>query len=207
TFLLFSFTVAKTTAQEFDCNLFCVTDIRMDTVLDDYMIVTIFFEGDSTDFINYPYVAVVLDQQGDTVGTSPIDLFDQIGNSSAEYHVQTVLDSIPSNFSAYIYFRFDTSTCVLTYPCTTSALIPTFDLLDFNIYPNPFSTETVIQFDKYRTDISANVFNSQGQLVRNIADINNDHLAFKKEHLAPGLYFLQFVEGDKVIAIEKILIR
>ncbi|MGB4850576.1 MAG: hypothetical protein WBP41_21800, partial [Saprospiraceae bacterium] len=76
---LFSFSA---NAQEIACDAFCLTDVRMDTSAPNLMNVTLLFSGGNNDFINYPWIAEVIDEQGDTVGVGTLNFFGQFGNTN-----------------------------------------------------------------------------------------------------------------------------
>src|SRR5687768_12941861 len=102
-------------AQEISCGLFCVEQIQMDSLNPGQMIVTIYFAGESNDFINYPHVDFIIDQQGDTIGDGDLAFFGQVGMTRLDYDVFTSLASIPANFHATVYFRYNDTLCLLSY--------------------------------------------------------------------------------------------
>lgn len=107
------------------CASFCVTDIALDST-GTYLEIPIFFDEDPSAFINYPYVTAVTDANGDTIATGNMNFFGQFGGTIQTYNASTALDSLPANFVATVYFRYDTSVCALSYPCPhTCFLTPT----------------------------------------------------------------------------------
>src|SRR5690242_9306017 len=113
--LIFIFSGQFILAQSFPCDVFCVTDIRFDSIDPEILNVTIFFQGNQNDFINYPYVYLVTDENNNTMGTGTLNFFGQIANTSQVYPVNTTLDSLPDNLMANVYFHYDQDTCVLSY--------------------------------------------------------------------------------------------
>jgi hypothetical protein len=75
-----------------------------------------------------------------------------------------------------------------------------------NIYPNPFSTQTIFQTDKILKGATLKVYNSYGQMVKEIKKINGQTATLFRDNLPNGLYFIHLTEDNKVIAIKKILI-
>ncbi len=75
-----------------------------------------------------------------------------------------------------------------------------------NIYPNPFSEKTTIQFDD--TDLSGyrlSVYNISGTKVLEMKDIRSDKIEFEKGSLPVGIYIIE-LKGNKVYR-NKIIIR
>src|SRR5688572_2802959 len=160
--------LSSTVAQTFQCDVFCVTNIQLNSAAPEVMTVTIFFTGNDNDFINYPYVSLVTDLHGDTLGTGTLNFFGQLGNTSQDYEVNATLGTLPDSLIALVYFNFDTSVCVLNYPCMTSAVQKPDEFNDITISPNPMTTHSIISFDDTHSDLSVDVFNPQGQLVRRL---------------------------------------
>ena len=94
-------------AQEISCEQFCVEHVRLDTSGENMLIATIYFSGDSADFINYPFVEYVINDHGDTIAFGTLNFFGHIGSSRQEYAANTFLESLPSEFYATFFFRFD----------------------------------------------------------------------------------------------------
>ncbi len=132
------------------CNDFCVTGFQLDT-LTHTLTATIHMGGTSSDFISYPYVRAITDVHGDTIATGTVNLFGMGGNTTSDYDTQTMLDSLPLNFTCTIHFQyfdsgFGAQNCSLPYPCTSTTKIeekagsPVWSL-----YPNPTSGHLFIQ--------------------------------------------------------------
>jgi|GEM_PF-4775287 len=199
---LISFNISS---QGIGCNSFCLTDVRMDTSVPKLMYVALFFSGDNNDFINYPWIAEVINDQGDTVGVGTWNFFGQFGNTSNDYPVMVEFDSIPENFSATMVFHYDTSVCLLSFPCTTG-IENLEDQPSFSIYPNPFSSETVLHSEIPFHDLTIKVFNLLGKQVKQLNHLSGDKITLKREDLLPGVYFMQLLEKNKVIAIRRAII-
>ena len=123
-------------AQSITCNSFTVTNVQY--VSANMIDVTIFFAGQSTDFINYPYVSSIVDNSNSTtIATGTINFFGQFGNTSQTYTTSTTLSSLPSNCSFTIYFTYDTSVCALQYTCPPSGINDGGFLNELTLYPNP----------------------------------------------------------------------
>jgi hypothetical protein len=80
--------------------------------------------------------------------------------------------------------------------------------LDENItvYPNPFSTEAIIQADHDFKNATMKVYNSLGQLVQQLKNISGQTINLNRDDLPSGLYFLQLTEDYKILKTIKIVI-
>jgi len=115
------------------CDAFCVTQMYFDT--SGTLMADIHFDGQPTEFINYPYVASVLDGSGQIVATGDMWFFGQIGGTLQSYPLtSTVLSNpLPENFNATIMFTYDGTTCALNYPCSEPAICIDSSLINLNI--------------------------------------------------------------------------
>jgi len=60
----------------------------------------------------------------------------------------------------------------------------------FTISPNPFSGQTTIHSDKYLENTSLTVYNSFGQIVKQIANLSGYTIIFQRNNLPSGLYYI-----------------
>ena len=80
------------------------------------------------------------------------------------------------------------------------------EIQKMNIYPNPFSEKTTIQFDD--TDLSGyrlSVYNISGTKVLEMRDIRSDKIELEKGSLPAGIYIIE-LKGNKIYR-NKIIIR
>ena len=77
---------------------------------------------------------------------------------------------------------------------------------DLNIYPNPFSDKTILQLDHPFQNSTLALYNSFGQLVKQIENLSGQTITLQRDDLPSGLYFLRLTDGGKVFATEKIII-
>ncbi|MEO6131449.1 MAG: T9SS type A sorting domain-containing protein [Saprospiraceae bacterium] len=192
-------------AQEVACDAFCITDVRMDSTTPNLMYVTLFFTGDNNDFINYPWISEVINEQGDTVGQGTWNFFGQFGNTSMDYPVTVEFNAIPDNFRAMMIFHYDTSVCLLNFPCTTGIEDPNNNE-QVSIYPNPFSTETKVHSETHFNNLTINIFDLRGQIVKQVDHQNGDEISLQRDDLLKGIYFVQLMEGNRIIGIRKVIV-
>jgi hypothetical protein len=74
------------------------------------------------------------------------------------------------------------------------------------IYPNPMTTESIIESDRPFQNANLKVYNMVGELVKEIAQINGNQVRLQKEHLPNGVYYIQISELNEVVATRKFLI-
>ncbi len=74
------------------------------------------------------------------------------------------------------------------------------------IYPNPFSAQTVLQTDIFLKNATLTIYNSQGQKVKEIKNINGQSVTLTRNNLASGLYFVRLTENSKILAVNKLII-
>ncbi|MGK0368263.1 MAG: hypothetical protein ACJAYZ_000123 [Bacteroidia bacterium] len=79
------------------------------------------------------------------------------------------------------------------------------DEVIFDIYPNPFSGKTTFHTSENLKDASLIVYNSHGA-VKEIENVSGQTFTFQRENLRSGLYWIKVVQGEKVIAIKKLVI-
>lgn len=78
--------------------------------------------------------------------------------------------------------------------------------IDFTIYPNPFSSQTNLEIDKNIKDATLTVYNSFGQQVKQIKNINSQKINLYRDNLPNGQYFLRLIQDNKILLTNKIVI-
>ncbi|MBI4931356.1 MAG: T9SS type A sorting domain-containing protein [Bacteroidetes bacterium] len=59
------------------------------------------------------------------------------------------------------------------------------------LFPNPFSSQTTLHTDNYLTNATLTVYNSFGQVVKQIKNINGQTVTLTRDNLPSGLYFIR----------------
>lgn len=77
---------------------------------------------------------------------------------------------------------------------------------DIKIYPNPFSNQTILQTSDFFDNATLSIYNSFGQLVKGIQNINGQSITIYRENLSKGLYFVKIFQDNRLITIEKIIV-
>ena len=195
-------------SQAITCDQFCVRSIGFNTTFPEGWVVRIEFSGDSNKFINYPYVQAVLNEDGDTMATGDIFYFGQFSNTITDYPV-TLKDSIPEGFSGTVIFHFDTITCALPYPCTTSFI--DFTPFDFagliQIQPNPINNTAQLHSSFDLTGCRLEIIALTGQVVRRITGLSGTAYELNFEDEIPGLYLIKADLNRKVMGTVKVVME
>ena len=74
------------------------------------------------------------------------------------------------------------------------------------VYPNPFSTSTVIRFAKDVSGCTLQIGDVSGRILKSIRDISGDHVIIEKEDLGPGIYFYKLLSGNTLIASGRLVV-
>jgi hypothetical protein len=74
------------------------------------------------------------------------------------------------------------------------------------IYPNPFSTQTVLRTDDIFKNATVTIYNIYGQTVKQINNISGQEIILHRDNLSSGLYFVRLTEDNKVITADKLVI-
>ncbi len=77
---------------------------------------------------------------------------------------------------------------------------------ELQIYPNPFSSETVLRSDAILQNATLNVYNAQGQLVRQMDHFTGQMLMLQRGNLPSGLYTLQLTENGQIRSVNRLVI-
>ena len=74
-------------------------------------------------------------------------------------------------------------------------------------YPNPFQQEVTITSETRLQNAKLRLFNSLGQLIKLIENINGNSFTMNRENLNDGIYLFELMENSKVITKSKIIIK
>lgn len=72
--------------------------------------------------------------------------------------------------------------------------------------PNPFQSQVNLQFSRPLVEASARLFNSSGQAVMQLHQLNQSQITIERGQLPAGLYFLQILEAEQLISSQKLII-
>lgn len=74
------------------------------------------------------------------------------------------------------------------------------------IYPNPCSSSATIQTNGLLKNAGLTIINAFGQELKHIPSLSGNSVAFSRDDLPSGLYFIQLTEENMVIVVEKFII-
>ena len=74
------------------------------------------------------------------------------------------------------------------------------------IYPNPFSTTTILHSDNILKNATLKVYNSYGQVIKQMDQLCGETIILQRDNLPNGVYFIQLTEDNKLLSTEKIII-
>ena len=77
---------------------------------------------------------------------------------------------------------------------------------NISVYPNPFSTQTVLQTNNLLHNATLTVNNCFGQTVKEIRNISGQTITLQRDNLPSGLYFTRVTQDNKVISKDKFVI-
>lgn len=91
-------------------------------------------------------------------------------------------------------------------PCVPNELIsPSFNNT-ITVSPNPFSSSTTIQTEKYLVNATLTIYNSLGQKVKVINNISGSTCTLTRDNLPVGYYFLSISENNETISGEYLIL-
>ena len=74
------------------------------------------------------------------------------------------------------------------------------------VYPNPFSTQTMLQANSVFKDASLFVYNSLGKRVKQFTHISGQAFTLYRDNLPCGIYFLELTQDNKTYMTDKLII-
>lgn len=75
-----------------------------------------------------------------------------------------------------------------------------------SIYPNPFSLQTILEIKNSLVKGTLNIYDSQGQLVRQMENIAGRNIALFRGDLSGGLYLFRLFEGNELVYSSKMVV-
>ncbi|HEY4800574.1 MAG TPA: T9SS type A sorting domain-containing protein [Bacteroidia bacterium] len=74
------------------------------------------------------------------------------------------------------------------------------------IFPNPFSTSATLKTNEILQNATIKVYNSFGKQVNQLNNVSGQAITIRRSELPSGIYFLQIIQKNKIIAEGKIII-
>lgn len=80
--------------------------------------------------------------------------------------------------------------------------------IDLSVYPNPFSDGATIRIvNRFSTAISVTVTDITGRMVRNLGNVTAERMELGRGDLGAGVYFVQVMDSQRVLAREKVVVQ
>jgi hypothetical protein len=174
-------------ANAIDCSSFCATSIFNDSTTSGLVWISIAFQDSG--FINYPYVAQVLDATNNVVATGSMTFFGQIGNTTQDYPVSSN-NTNWNNFIGTIVFVYDNDTCYLPYPCTLMNIQEAEPIPALQIAPNPANDFINVQSPVTMQSATVEIYTTDGKHVLSQSNLQGNNWQISTTNLEPGCYFL-----------------
>lgn len=90
--------------------------------------------------------------------------------------------------------------------CNITGINPSqYSKIEINAYPNPSSTQTTLQTEKFIKNGTLTVYNSLGQAVKQIKNISGQTVTLFHDNLPGGLYFLLLTDANETFSPIKLL--
>lgn len=92
--------------------------------------------------------------------------------------------------------------------CDSNLHTEAFTTVNFSVYPNPTNDLINIKCSNIKSKISKiEIYNSIGQIVKNIENLNNDLFSFKKNNLNSGVYYIKIISDENMILTKKLILK
>jgi parallel beta-helix repeat protein len=75
-----------------------------------------------------------------------------------------------------------------------------------SVFPNPFNKQATIRLSSPVNNVSCKFFNLVGQLIRTDNSLSGSLFTISKNDLPAGIYLIQLLSGNKILANEKIVV-
>lgn len=105
----------------------------------------------------------------------------------------------------------NTSTSIHTWTHTnviTSNMLGVNEIESKNtvLYPNPLASQATLATNVSLNNANVIIYNSIGQKVKEISNISEQEITINRDNLSDGLYYIVLLQGNDVIAKEKLII-
>jgi len=180
-------------AQNISCADFSIVAINPSPVVVGEYMISIQFAASPNTFVNYPYISVLLDNNGDTLAKGQMYYFGQIGGTTQDYPVSPIANINGSTFTAI--FIQNNDTCLLSFPSTSGQTNFNPAKEKISIGPNPISNHINIDVDDDFMGKGYQVTNSLGQVVMN-GKIYSKSTKIEMGQVARGMYLFS-IGGEK----------
>ena len=79
---------------------------------------------------------------------------------------------------------------------------------EFNFFPNPFSSQMIIQTNTAQNNLTINLYNIYGQKVKQIENIpGKSTVALDRGNILDGMYLINIIKDEKILYTGKVLVQ
>ena len=117
--------------------------------------------------------------------------------------------SLPAAAGTYIFesvFNGDTCQKAFKVNCAQTSVNEINNSDEVSVFPNPFSSQTIVHSTIYLDNVSATLYNSQGHAVRHVSNFSGNSITLHRDNLPQGLYFIRIMKHNKILFSEKLII-
>lgn len=82
-----------------------------------------------------------------------------------------------------------------------------YDSASFLVYPNPFSSQTILSAGKELQNATLTITNAVGQVVKKMENLYGNQITIERENLASGVYYLNVSENGELQITKKIVVK
>ena len=80
-------------------------------------------------------------------------------------------------------------------------------VIDLSVYPNPFNSETTVDFGQIISKASIRIVDVYGKLVESYEFLDTDKYIIKRTNKASGVYFMEIEIDRQGLIIKKLIIK
>lgn len=157
---------------------------------------------------NYPGTLAVGTSSGYWVGATNKYIALKLIVGSNTYYGWARLDILSSSGSFTIkdYAYESTPNACIQSGQTSLSTIENVSKKDFSVVPNPFNNTTTLQVNDNLKDATLTIYNTNGQILKQVNSISGKSFSVSRDNLASGLYFITLTEENKTIVAKKLII-
>lgn len=74
------------------------------------------------------------------------------------------------------------------------------------VFPNPFSTQTTLETTQHLQNATLAIYNTTGQKVKQLENINGQEIILQRANLPAGLYYFKITQHNQVFSMGKLIV-
>ncbi len=95
---------------------------------------------------------------------------------------------------------------IFKYQITPTGIGEVNEVVDINICPTPFFSQTTVTFSEEQKNTTVNILDVLGKEIKTI-NFSGKELIIEKGEIQAGIYFVQIIEGNKNVVNRKIVVQ